>query len=116
MILRFFKYNKKWFKRKIIAVDFDGTLVKDMFPEIGKWNKKLVKWLLKAQNNGAKLILWTCRNYTMLEDAVEDCKDHGLYFDAVNKNLPHIIDKYYGDTRKVFADIYIDDKGVRFNA
>lgn len=48
----------------------------------------------------------------LLEEAVEWCKAHGLTFDAVNANLPELIDLYKNDCRKINADIYIDDKAV----
>ena len=34
----------------------------------------------------------------------------GLEFDAVNENLQMMIDKYGSDSRKVYADCYIDDR------
>lgn len=62
------------------------------------------------QANDAKLILWTCRDGEKLTKAVEWCKLRGLEFDAVNQNLPEVIEQYGGDTRKISADEYIDDK------
>lgn len=98
---------------KIAAIDFDGTLVEDKFPEIGDINVRLFNTCRMLKNHGVKLILWSSRNGTQLQHAVDFCKEHGLEFDAVNENLPEV-KQYYGggDTRKVFADIYIDDKAV----
>lgn len=45
----------------IIAVDFDGTLCENKYPEIGKPNGVLIDDLKMRKDNGAKLILWTCR-------------------------------------------------------
>lgn len=36
-------------------------------------------------------------------------EEHQIVFDFVNQNATWLIDEY-GDTRKVFADIYIDNK------
>ena len=47
-----------------------------------------------------------------MDHAVEWCKKHGLAFDAVNENLPEVIALYGNDSRKVSADLYIDDKSV----
>lgn len=58
------------------------------------------------------MILWTCRNGKDLEVAVEFCEGVGLKFDTVNENLPELIEAYGGDTRKINADIYFDDKAV----
>ena len=37
----------------------------------------------------------------------------GVEFDAVNENLPEVIERMGGDTRKVFANEYWDDRAVR---
>lgn len=97
--------------RKIIAVDFDGTLSLGVtYPNIGIPNKKLISWLNEQAKNGAALILWTCRNGEHLKKAVEFCKLNGLIFDAINENLPEHIRLYGRDTRKIYATMYIDDK------
>lgn len=103
---------------KIIAVDFDGTLVTNEFPNIGKPNEELFKFLMYLrQEQGVKLILWTSRNFSnqygdMLEQAVEFCQEKGLEFDAINENIQEVQDFTGEDTRKVYADVYIDDKSV----
>lgn len=97
---------------KIIAVDFDGTLCKNRYPEIGA-PTTLLKRAIEEQKNGACIILWTCRKGTRLDEAVNWSAEHGLIFDAVNANLPENIVQYGGiDTRKVFADEYWDDRSV----
>lgn len=97
---------------KIIAVDFDGTLCTECYPEIGKANIDLINALIKRRNCGNKLILWTCREEALLAEAIEWCKQYGLYFDAVNDNLEEIKQKYQHNSRKITADIYIDDKAI----
>lgn len=94
----------------VIAVDFDGTLCKEKWPDIGEPNVALIQWLIARQAKGDKIILWTCRVCDMLDHAVMWCLRHGLRFDAINANLPENIAKYGNDCRKVFADIYLDDK------
>lgn len=100
-------------KYKICAVDFDGTLCEDMFPAIGSPNVAFIKHLIKCREQGDKIILWTCRVNERLQEAVEWCKSYGLEFDAVNENLPEMIKLYGNDCRKVFADVYIDDKEIK---
>ena len=46
---------------KVVAVDFDGTLFENKWPEIGEPNTALIEYLKKRQEQGDKLILWTCR-------------------------------------------------------
>ena len=96
----------------IIAVDFDGTLVEDKFPEIGEIKLKTWNKMRMARGQGAKIILWTSRDHQNLEDAIEFCKQQGFEFDAVNENLPECQALFNNDTRKVFADEYWDDKSI----
>ena len=97
---------------KIIAVDFDGTLCQNAWPNIGPPNEAVIDYVLHQQQTGAKIILWTNRTDLRLKEAVQWCLDRGLKFDAVNENLPEIINLFGGDTRKVFANEYLDDKMV----
>lgn len=97
---------------KILAVDFDGTLVEDKFPDIGKPNLKLFNTCKLAQFMGVRVILWTCRNNEHLDQALAFCAEQGLVFDAVNDNIAECKTLYNGNTRKVFADKYIDDKNI----
>lgn len=96
----------------IVAVDFDGTLCENKFPDIGAPKQKVIDAIKEYQSYGWKIILWTCRNYEFLDRAVMWCMNHGLTFDAINTNLPEVKELFGGDTRKVYADVYIDDKNV----
>lgn len=102
--------------KKIIAVDFDGTLVTDDYPYIGRPIWKTINFCKTAQENGDILILWTCRCGNDLKEAIEFCESIGLYFDYVNENTKEHLELFGGqDTRKIYADIYIDDKSINFN-
>lgn len=94
-----------------IAVDFDGTIVEHLYPEIGKEKLFAFEALREMQKRGFKLILWTVRSGKELEEAVEFCRNKGVEFYAVNKNYPEeVIDETF--VRKIEADIYIDDRNV----
>lgn len=97
----------------IIAVDFDGTLVEDAFPEIGAPKEDVWKNMITAQNAGAKIILWTSRDHANLDAAVEFCEQRGFKFDAINDNLDECKLLFNNSTRKVYANEYWDDKAVR---
>ena len=105
-------YNETALFPPIIAVDFDGTLVDNKFPDIGEINPVMWNAVKAYQDTGWKIILWTCRTDEMLTDAVDFCKEHGLTPDAVNTNLPEVQAYYKGDTRKIFANMYIDDRNA----
>lgn len=96
----------------IYAVDFDGTLSFGRYPDVGEPNVLLFGFLKREQQQGARLILHTCRTGDHLEAAIAFCREQGLEFEFVNENLPELIDLYGGDTRKINADFYIDDKAV----
>jgi hydroxymethylpyrimidine pyrophosphatase-like HAD family hydrolase len=97
--------------KKTIAVDFDGTIAEDKFPEIGKPKLFAFETLKKLQEDGYILILWTYRSGKHLDEAVEFCKQHGVEFYAVNKSYPE--EKYTENkSRKIMADIFIDDRNI----
>ena len=97
---------------QIIAVDFDGALCYSNWPELGEPNLPLIHYLIEQKRSGNKLILWTCRAGEALEKAVSWCREHQLEFDAINDNLPEIVEKYGNNSRKITCDYYIDDKAV----
>ena len=95
-----------------IAVDFDGTIVEHEYPKIGKPIQFAIDVLKKLQyEDHHMLILWTVREGTLLDEAVEYCKNKGLEFYAVNKNFPEETLEP-GISRKIVADIYIDDRNL----
>ena len=94
----------------IYAIDFDNTLAITRFPEIVAPNKKMVAFAKAVKAQGHQIILWTSRAGADLENAVEWCRLQGLVFDAVNEPLPEQIKRWGNDTRKIYADYYIDDK------
>jgi hypothetical protein len=94
-----------------IAIDFDGTIVEDEYPKIGKPVLFAFDTLKKLQEKGHRLILWTYRNGRALEEAVEFCENHGVVFYAVNKSFPEEeFDPKY--SRKINADFFIDDRNI----
>lgn len=97
-------------RKPIIAVDFDGTLCEDRYPNIGPPHFPLIE-LLKKYREGYTLILWTCRQGKQLHDAIWWSGEQGIQFDYVNENTEEVLNAFDGiDTRKIFADLYIDDK------
>ncbi len=96
----------------IIGVDFDGTLCYSKWPDLGEPNRPLIAYLRTQRDLGNKLILWTCRAGEALERAVTWCRDHQLEFDAINDNLPEVVEMYGNNSRKITCDYYIDDKAM----
>ena len=98
-------------RTKIIAVDFDGVLHLEGFPYIKTPNVALLDWI-KDHRKDYCFILNTCRTGRQLEMAVDWLKEQGIEFDFVNENSYWAIKEFGGDCRKIFADVYIDDKAT----
>lgn len=98
----------------IIAVDYDDTLV----AQNGGINWPLINWLKQSQFAGDTVILWTCREDDSLSAALSKLRECGFVPNYVNCNAPERVSRCKSDPRKIFADIYLDDKAVRcsFNA
>lgn len=92
----------------IFAVDFDDTLMIN-----GEPNVRLFQVLRQQQAAGSRIILNTCRAGKRLQEAVVFCQKNGLRLNAVNDNIPETIMKLGYNPRKIFADVYIDDKAVK---
>jgi hydroxymethylpyrimidine pyrophosphatase-like HAD family hydrolase len=96
----------------IIAVDFDGTIVEDRYPDIGKEKRFAFMTLKSLQKEGHRLILWTYRSGKSLEEAIEFCRKNGVEFYAINCSYP---DEKLDETRmsrKIYADVFIDDRNI----
>lgn len=98
-------------KKLVIAVDFDGTIVKEKYPGIGEPIENAFEILTRLHNDGHRLLLWTYRHGEKLEEAIDYCKKNGIEFYAANRNFP---EEEVDETvpRKLLADIYIDDRSV----
>lgn len=71
-----------------IAVDFDGTIVENRYPEIGDERMFATETLKMLIQDRHRLILWTCREGRLLDDAINWCKERGVEFWAINKDFP----------------------------
>lgn len=101
----------------VVAVDFDGTLVENEFPNIGSLNTKLVNelWGDGGKYRNYHKILFTNRSGNLLIDACNFCAQNNLYFDAVNDDIPEVksrLNRNPIDHRKIWFDVLIDDKAV----
>lgn len=96
----------------VIAVDFDGTIVEHRYPRIGEEVPFAVETLKLLQQDKHRLILWSVREGKLLDEAVEWCKERGLEFYAANKDYPEEDRKHDGFSRKLKADMFIDDRNI----
>lgn len=96
----------------IIAVDFDGTIVEHKYPYIGKEIPFAIETLKKLKEEKHTLILWSVREGKLLEEAINFCKERGLEFYAANSNYPEEKTTHDHFSRKLKADLFIDDRNL----
>lgn len=96
----------------IIAIDFDGTIVEDNYPEIGKLKQNADLIIQELKKDGHFIIIWTCRANKSLQEAVDFLRKNQIPFDSVNSHEPQNILSYGVGAVKVYADVYIDNNQV----
>ncbi|MCB0482474.1 MAG: hydrolase [Flavobacteriales bacterium] len=95
----------------VIAIDFDGTIVEDAYPEIGEPKMFAFETLRELQKDRHQLILWTTRSGAKLQDAISHCAKHGIEFYAHNQSFPE--EKFDGSySRKLNCELFISHKNV----
>jgi thiol-disulfide isomerase/thioredoxin len=98
---------KEWTEhgKIIIAVDFDDT--------ISPWKmtdfdfSKVIDILIKAKQTGAYIVIFSACSPERFDEIRNYCSSKGLEIDSINENpipLP------YGQHRKIYANIFIDDR------
>jgi len=96
-----------------IAVDFDGTIVENRYPDIGQEIPFALDTLKMLIHDRHRLILWTAREGNLLDDAILWCKERGVEFYAINRDYPEETtgnNPYF--SRKLKADLFIDDRNI----
>jgi hydroxymethylpyrimidine pyrophosphatase-like HAD family hydrolase len=93
----------------IIAIDFDGTIVKHVYPEIGEIIPLAIETMKYLSSQGHKLILYTMRDGKQLQEAVNFLKKKGVEFWGINNNPEQ---NTWTKSPKVYANFYIDDASI----
>ena len=99
-------------KSLVLAVDFDGTIVEDRYPEIGKPLPFAIDTLKRLHADGHRIVLWTFRHGRPLRNAVEFLESQGVHLYAVNQSFPEESEQLDGYSRKIHADWFIDDRNI----
>jgi hypothetical protein len=99
--------NNKWISKKILAIDFDGTIVKNIFPDIGELIEDAKLYINKLYDEGYDIIIWTCRDGQLLKDAITFLVDNNIKFHKVNENSDKLD---FTTSNKIYFDITIDDR------
>lgn len=84
----------------IIAVDFDGTIVRSNYPVILGEQPYAGEALRKLHAQGHYIIIWTCRCGDQLLKAINWLLEHQIPFDRINDHNPENVAKYgEGETK-----------------
>ena len=90
----------------IIGIDFDGTMVNHVYPEVGEATPGAVEWCKKLVDSGCHLILWTMRSGKTLQDAVDFFSINSIELYSVGINpMQH----RWTTSRKCYCNYYVDD-------
>lgn len=96
----------------ILAIDFDGTLHMGQYPAIGIPMPYAIEVMAQLKADGHYIIINTCRSNDCLTEAINWLLSKGIPFDRVNDNHPDEIATHSNNSRKVHADVYVDDRQV----
>jgi MoaA/NifB/PqqE/SkfB family radical SAM enzyme len=101
----------EWLKngKIIIGCDLDDTII-PYNEEIKDNCKKMVDLILECQKEGIIFLINTARSEYQLEKAKEQVEELGITVHGVNKMHPEW-DKPYGVNGKIYANIFLDDRG-----
>ena len=105
-VMKYGNFNKPT-NKLILAVDFDGTIVEDVFPKIGTPKQGAIESLKYLQFFGVQIILWTCRDGEYLKQAVNYLASNGILLTKINDNSDSI---NFKPSKKIYADYYLDDR------
>ena len=102
---------KEWLKngKIIIACDLDDTII-PYNEEIKDNCKKMVDLILECQKEGIVFLINTARGEQQLEIAKEQVEKLGIEVHGVNQMHPEW-GKPYGINGKIYANIFLDDRG-----
>lgn len=96
----------------IIAIDFDGTIVRGKYPNIDGLMPNAKQCIDQMAAQDHYIIIHTCRSGEHLLNAINYLIEQGIRFNRVNDNHPDQIRMYNNNSRKVYAHVYVDDKNV----
>ena len=96
----------------IIAIDFDGTIIQDKYPDIGNPYPGAIQAINELYDDGYCIIIDSCRARDKEDEMIDWLNRNGVKYCHCNENCRILIRRYSTDCRKISADIYIDDKSL----
>ena len=100
---------------KIAIIDFDGTLCKFEFPKVGKVEPNVKKALELLKAKGYTIKIHSCRTATYWDSPVERGEHIHAILEFLEQNeIPYDELICSAQQDKPIADVYIDDRAVRY--
>lgn len=107
---------REWLKNDkiIIGCDLDDTII-PYNEEIKDNCKKMVDLILECQKEGIIFIINTARSEKQLKHTKEDVEKLGIVVHGVNE-MHQSWNKPFGVNGKIYANIFLDDRGGFWNS
>ena len=99
------KHRSTW----VIGLDFDGTVCKNEFPEIGEPVPHALDVLRELVTARHRIVLWTVRSGRPLDLAVDYLRTEGIEPWGINRNPTQ---PEFSDSPKAHCHVFIDDRNV----
>jgi guanylate kinase len=99
-------------RKLVISVDFDGVIVTNNYPKVGRLLNGAKETIDKWINQGHTVVINTCRGGEYETSARDFLYVNEVKYHYFNENADELIVQYGTDVRKISADIYFDDKSM----
>ncbi len=99
---------KEWTQhgKIIIAVDYDDTISPWRFEDHEQY-RKIINLLIECRRTGAYIVVFTACKPDRYDDITSYCDKNHMPIDAINETP---LDLPYGNDRKIYANIFLDDR------
>jgi phenolic acid decarboxylase len=99
-------------KFDFIAVDFDNTITTShvLDFELTEIREHTIRVINKIVEHGGRVAIWTCRSNEQQDLVEKILKKHGISYHVINESFPEFIEMFGGQSRKILASTYIDDR------
>jgi len=100
-------------KKLTISIDFDGVLNDSEYPEIGEIDSGKIRIIRDWIDRGHTVIFNSCRPTDIIEKVLKPYFMFGrACYSYFNSSTHENIEKFGDETRKIYADVYIDDHNI----
>lgn len=102
----------KGINKKTVGIDFDGTIVTNIYPDLGTLKPNAQETCQKIIDSGNEIVIWTCREPEAIRSFL---LDNNVPFTTINENTESLINRWGNNPRKAGVDLFIDDKNIFCN-